>query len=271
MPDHVDENLAPQLAPLHGAVLSMGLKRLEAHDWLRREGINLAAYQANKKRCTTELGERALAVEPRSERAVAELVELIAHTIGTPIERPSSVQNQLFQASLAVAEDLCLLIPDDCGDYVLAAAHLCAPSHWKLEDKIGKAMDPVHVPVPGYDKKLARSVNLFMQNLSTERLVERYNWSLDEQPLLCQRPGAGTPGHQRVLGWYRTERQVLRRLPESGAIVFSILVQHWPLSALGRSPEAKATLLAAIEALPPALRAYKNLDHAPVLNWGEAH
>lgn len=268
LPAHIDLSNLPHTAHLKGSVMSMGLKRIDELDWLGSSSVNTAAYAANKINRSRELGSRALAVTPGCAAAVAELSALIEASTAVATEPCDEVCDQLYKASLTVPEDLCLLLPGENG-FVLAGAHLCAPSHWCLEDKIGRSLDPIHAPVPGYEGSLARSVNRFLEKLAPEQFIERYNWSLDVEPELCQRPPREGAARAGALAWYRTERQTLRRLPNSGAIVFGILVQQWPLWHLARRAEDKALLLQAIEQLTPALRDYKNFGGGRRLDWSK--
>lgn len=276
LPAHISLDQPPWQPHLHNAVMAMGLKRIEPSAWLQRTDIALDAYAQNKQQLTASLGDQVLQALPAAGDAVEELAQMIGKQLGlsallasTPAQQPL---DRLYDCSLQVAEDLCLLQRNqsDEGGYTLVAAHLCAPSHWRLEDKIGRAMDPIHAPVPNYQPALARSVNLFLDKLSPARLVERYNWSLDQQPLLCQRPSGTQKPADKRLAWYRVERQTLRRLPESGAIVFTILVRHWPLWFIAQHASGQSELEQAIEDMPAALRAYKNLRKGFELDWSKS-
>ncbi|MFO7552014.1 MAG: DUF3445 domain-containing protein, partial [Haliea sp.] len=83
-----------------------------------------------------------------------------------------------------------------------------------------------------------------------------HNWSVQAGNALCVRPGEGSEGTAAEL-YYRSERQSLRRLPQTGAIVFTIRVYLHPLAALASVPGAIVQLLAAIDACSPALYEYK--------------
>ncbi len=268
LPAHINLGSVPPTAHLKASVLSMGLKRIDEAQWLCREGLNFDAYRANKIDRTGELGSKVLDTSPACAAAVAELRAGVEQATEQRIDALGSVSEQLYALSLCVAEDLCILLPSNAG-YLLAGAHLCAPSHWRLEDKIGKSMDPIHAPVPGYDASLARSVNRFLDKMPEGQFIARFNWSLDAEPTLCQRPAVGAAMQQGALAWYRTERQTLRRLPRSGAIVFAILVQQWPLWHMATRPDDQALLLQAIERLSPTLRAYKNLHDGRTVDWSK--
>jgi hypothetical protein len=59
--------------------------------------------------------------------------------------------------------------------------------------------------------------------------------------------------------WLRVERQTLRRLPESGAIVFTIRTFQQRLADYLARPEARDGFQLAIDQLPPAVAHYKGV------------
>ena len=136
------------------------------------------------------------------------------------------------------------------GRWHLEGAVLCFPSLWVLADKMGKPTSLVHEPVPYYAEELSKRVDTFFDRLSPDKPVWRRNfsvwptlllWAPRLDPSLC-------PSEQFVDGkpvsWLRSERQTLRRLPRTGAILFSIRVQTVPLSALALRPDRARDLAA---------------------------
>ena len=124
-------------------------------------------------------------------------------------------------------------------------------------------MAAVHEHVAYYDEHLSRPVDSFFERLTVDRPVWRLNWNLMDDPTLFQ-PVAGpaasvAPDEVGDRIWLRIERQTLRRLPETGAIVFGIRIHQRPLSALVARPDQLATLRTAIANLPPETFAYKSL------------
>ena len=164
-----------------------------------------------------------------------------------------------------VAEDLCLLQADGEGKYRLHAAALCFPTRWKLADKLGQALMAIHAPVPGYARAVGVATDRVMSALDPARPLWRQNWSLLDSPTLYQPERlelqqALTADDLGRRLWMRCERQTLRRLPQSGAVLFGIRIQQCTLDALCREPGAAARLLSQLETMPSALKAYKGLD-----------
>jgi hypothetical protein len=183
-------------------------------------------------------------------------------------------------AGRLVQDDLCLIQNGSDGP-VFTAAVLCFPSRWRLMDKIGKTLPDVHGPVPLYADRLAAPVDRFMRHLKAGHIASRLNWSLLDDPALFQ-PG----GKWRVEGdagitaenagqrlFLRVERQTLRRLPTTGAVLFGIRVHVYPLSRIVDRPDRAARLAAAVRALPDAVQHYKSLlpFRGALLTWLENH
>jgi hypothetical protein len=145
---------------------------------------------------------------------------------------------------------------------------LCFPVHWRLRDKLGRPLDVIHAPVPGFAERLAGPVERFFAAIQPPRPVWRVNWSLVGTDALYLPPEAG--GRARAVSatlageqlWLRVERQTLRRLPESGAVVFGIRTYVERLSAATATPAVAQALALRIREMPPATAAYKGI--API-------
>ena len=183
----------------------------------------------------------------------------------------------LETAARLVQEDLCVLEASAAG-YRLTGAVLCAPSYWRLADKLGKPLLDVHAPVPGYAAKLAAPVDRVFAALRPDRPVWRVNWSVTNSPRLFQ-PSRDEPDPQasddvtaedageRLI--VRVERQTIRRLPETRAILFTIKVYVDALARVAEQPGMAAALRRAIEALSEAELDYKSMRglRAPLLSY----
>lgn len=169
---------------------------------------------------------------------------------------PTDDPEPLWSASLLVADDLLLMQPST-GGYRLTAASLASPSHWRLQDKLGRPMAEIHDPVPGVHRQLTPRIDRFFSHLTPERPVCRFNWSLQADAALYQPAAKQSAISSNTHLYYRVERQTLRRLPLSGAIVFTIRVFLHPLSTLRAMPGAVDALIAAVDAVPPDLAQYK--------------
>ncbi len=134
----------------------------------------------------------------------------------------------LEAASLLVQEDLSVMTQVG-GDWILSAASLCFPSRWDVRDKIGKNLLGIHGPVPHYEEKIGTATQNIFDKLTTERPIWRVNWTVMDsgelhQPTAVRSPDAIAISKENIEQtlYFRRERQTLRKLPESGDILFTI-------------------------------------------------
>lgn len=204
---------------------------------------------------------------PSAGAAIDEAVRLVAASTGSVLD---ATRPPLEAAALLVQEDLCLLV--DAGDgWRLAAGVVCFPSMWRLPEKLGLHITAVHEPVPAYAEELGARVDRFLDRLRVERPVWRRNWLVhdsDELHVPDPPPAHGAP---RVPGdlWLRSERQTLRRLPSTGAILFTIRTEQAPMGCVALRPDLAAAMAEAVRSWSPALVSYRGADawREPLLAW----
>lgn len=185
-----------------------------------------------------------------ASRATLALVEAVSGK-----RAGDSTRHPLDSAGRLVQEDLCVLTLRD-GDVFLDAASLCFPSLWRLAEKLGKPIDAVHGPVPDYDSELGGKVRGFIERLKPGRPVWRRNWSVHDDPTYFLPESSPHRGDDRDL-YLRSERQTLRRLPDTDAVLFTIRTQQVPLSAVEQRPDLAARMAAVIDAWSPDVVSYK--------------
>jgi dimethylamine monooxygenase subunit A len=263
--------------------LAMGLTPLNEAEWLVPDA-SLPEILAEKRRLLATRSESVLCVLPEASAASVELLQLMAahlprhfpsiYRLGkdrqltnTPshetwdIDRPPL--HPLDIAGRLVAEDLCLMQASDAG-YRLIGATLCFPNRWQLEEKIGQPLDFIHAPVPGFAPALERPVAHFFAALKPDRILARVNWGIADDPTRFQPIGrdadaAITPETAGSALYLRIERQTLRRLPESQAVLFTIRTEIMPLGQVIATPANAVGLAAAIRDMSPAMLRYKHL------------
>lgn len=232
------------LAPFRGGrgALRLGLGALAARDW-RETGGGLAARVAAKRVIFDTCPDSLIAL-PEADAAIAELAALL----GVP-------GGSWRDAALQAFEDLAILLPDGPVHRLVAGA-IAFPTDWDLPAKIGHPLAQIHRPIPTYATKLAASVDHVFANLAADRLLLRCNWNVLETDTLRYLPGNRaldrfdhvTADNAGETLYVRVERQALRRLPASGAAVFTIGVYVEPLAAL--PPALVADLASAVLAVP---------------------
>lgn len=241
----------------------MGTRAMgESGAWLLG-GDDVAGQLAAKQRILADHHDDVVAALLGTEGAAAELLSLLGG-------RPDGVRHPIDTAGRLVAEDLCVLLPDD-GHWVLAAGSVCFPSHWRLPDKVGLPLAAVHDPVPDYAVELADRVDRFLDKLRVGRGVWRRNWTIHTEPDLYapEVPPPPDPSVDPAGFWLRSERQTLTRLPRTGAIAFTIRTQQVPLAATAERPDLRRRLAAAVAAWPPHQVAYRGGEavRRPLLSW----
>jgi len=245
---------------------AMGLHALDPAEWLMITD-DYPAEIAEKKRLFAE-GADIHRLLPEGEDAAAELGAVLAPHLARhhpAVALEPTIESPLLRLGLALQEDLCLMLAGPDG-YRLVGAFVAFPARWTLGEKIGRPIGVIHAPVPGLEASIGRPIGLFFERLLTGHPVWRANWSISDDPALHQ-PSAAfrrtgtlvTPADAGRRSWLRVERQTLTRLPETGAVLFTILTFIAPLAAIAADPGLGPQLAARITELPPPMLAYKNL------------
>jgi len=280
--------------------LRMGLQPLPAEQWIEI-GEDLAAQLAEKRKLLATRHDDVVQTLPQAQPASEEALKLLLDHLrqyhsgrftfdggtlrnvatGEQWDLAQSSLHPLEQATRLVQEDFCILqADDDTGDtYHLTAGAVCFPSNWRLSDKIGRALIDVHGPVPGYAEKLGTPVDRFFKNLSAGTIMVRANWLIHATPELFQSghkldaatAAAITPENAGEKLWLRVERQTLRRLPQSGAVLFTIRTHITRLREAIRDVKSGQDLAAAVRTMPDDVARYRGMRifRAALLEWLE--
>lgn len=186
--------------------------------------------------------------------------------------RPDGARVALGLDTLTLAGRLCqedfLLMAPGEPEFRLVAGVLCFPSRWRLSEKLGRPLSAIHNPVPIYDATMAARVNRVFLALTPERPLLRINWLVapTDRLRLMQREGEKA-AHGALDGgfWLRTERQTLRRLPRTRAVVFTVKTTLTPVAEL--TEPQRTALRTALAAWPDADIAYRGgaAQHAAAL------
>lgn len=205
-----------------GGVLKMGLARLGESEWLQPDpdlaarGEGFAAYP------------EAIQLLPEAAAPGAELAAMLDILGGLP------------EVAWSHHEDMCLLtLPEGEDQYRLVGAAVAWPSDWTPADKLGLPLRALHAPIQGYEEQLASGVDHFMAKLKPGAIYGRCNWFIaptGERRWVAEPPERAfahiTAENAGEALFVRSERQTLRRLPETGAILFTIGIYVSPLGEL---------------------------------------
>lgn len=263
---------------------TIGLTQLDPDRWIEPDEA-LDFYLSEKARLLAADRGSVFAAEAGTENAQRELLDFLTDYL--PHRYPQVYRREngaiiagsrrveldddvpLVTAGSLIQDDLAIMERKD-GEWRLTAAYVAFPSSWSLGEKFGRSLDEIHAPVPGFEagSRNADLIARMFDNLSPARFVERFNWAVNvDGALHLSKPkseGIGAEAVRLTEGstFIRVERQTLRKLPRSGAIVFTIRIYSDPLAALRNRPDAAALARAFIEqlgelTLPQA--AYKGL------------
>ena len=240
----------------------IGLRPIAAADWLEGGEADPAARKDPLFETSRGL---VWAQTPGSEAAQAEALALVEAALG-PAPAPAGLP-PLYAAARRVPDDLCLMEHRD-AQWRLSALSLSAGSFFTAEQAIGKSLRELHTPVTGFAERFLARVERIFEGLREDLVLERRNWTLlksdalhtpDPAPIRARIP-AIDPAEAGIVLRLRVERQTLRRLPRTGAALFTIRVWPTPLEALAADPRRLAAFARAWREAPEAFRAYKRLD-----------
>ena len=218
-----------------------GIRPADPDDWILVDDA-FAKQVAYRSHLIRTKRDAVIRLQPSAAKAAAELLvetlsllrrqtDLGFSVSSDTVTRPDGVSvrvdysDPLGTVGQLVQEDLCILEKVN-DEHVLTAAILCFPASWSLSDKFQRPLTRIHDPVPSYDDQIARRVQRLFDGVQVGRPLWRFNTLWYLRPDLHQprtrtdppreKPGPGTPHH------FRSEKQVIFRLPNSHAVVFSI-------------------------------------------------
>lgn len=263
---------------------TIGLAQLDPDRWIEPDE-RLQHYLDEKRRLLSQARGAVFAAADGTEDAQRELLAVLADHL--PARYPEIYRRDgdtmivgeervalegdapLVVAGSLVQDDLVLMQRTDDG-WRLRAGYVAFPSSWALAEKYGRTMDEIHAPVPGFEHgtRNAELIARMFDNLPPGRFVERFNWAVNVDGALhlpkskSEGVAASAIEMTEERTFIRIERQTLRKLPMTGAIVFTIRIYSDPLAMLRSRPDARALALSFVEqlhALTLPQAAYKGL------------
>ena len=264
--------------------LNMGLRSLEPALWLEG-GEDLEAQIPERLVLKTDAREVVYQELPGYRYVIEDLVALIAENLAmfhadryevsiesvkhlpTGASADLASSDLLLQIASIIGEDLVVLSRED-GEWKIVAGAVLFPSRWKLSEKIGKGMDAVHAPVPGFASALAPFMTATFDKISADRAVWRKNWSLHSTSDLHQ----PTSIHAQVNPedyWWRTERQTLTRSLTGDFLYFTIRNRAEPLSWIKVDQESAVLFAETLASFSSDTIEYKGLqqDHQAIIDY----
>lgn len=255
----------PYLPFLSGPLsLAPGLRPIAPETWLCPD-TEADALEEKRALMRTRRGE-VFGALGGSEAAAEELASAVHSAAGAAGgDWPSALE----AAASVVSDDLCLLMKDAEGLWRLEAGSLCAPTFWRLDEKLGEPLGGLHGPVPGVNPGMVGRIHRMFDALRPGQVLERFNWTVQpgtERFTPSQaafKARAAEMGERGALDglWLRVERQTISKLAVSGAVVFTIRVAIDPLRAALAGPGHHQAFRAAWDGIDPVLAEYKGWPH----------
>lgn len=280
----------------HNYFVTMGIRSMEWDDWLELDNHWDHYHDRKVQRLQQENADELYAIDPVAQDAAEELLECMIDYL--PNRYPSmfektekgiynkhtgedfdTVTRPWTESPIAIAaklvqDDLAIMIEGKDGHYYLKAGAILLAGFWRLKDKIHLPLREIHTngDVPKYREKLQTSMEKFFIKLKPEDPVVRNNYFVQTDDDIAWSHAIG-PETSDKIGWYtanevtnpeqlkfRSERQSLRRLPRTGAIVFTIRTYFLPIKDMVNEPYVPGRLYDGVMAWDEDVGSYKGLE-----------
>lgn len=247
----------PYLPFLEGPpIFEPGLRPIPEDQWLTPDTEE--EVWLRDKCLIMKLSRHEVAAGDLNSAAAEELLPLVMQATGKVPGQ--AMPSALEEAASLVSDDLCILEARRPGDWRLTAGVLCAPTFWTLPERVGLDLGGLHGPVPGGDPELSSRIGRIFTGLRAGIVLERFNWTVQasEKRYTPDRPAAAGKGLKDL--HLRVERQTIRKLPNAGAVVFTIRICVDPLQPLLADPQSREAFEDAWLGAPTHVRQYKRWD-----------
>lgn len=207
-----------------------GTRPVAPGDWLRRDE-RYAEQMALRDRLIAERRGDVIALLPEGEAPARELLAVVRAEVGATEDRylrPDGVtvgideSDPLGSLARLCQEDFAIMVAGE-AEHWFAGGVICFPSRWTLAQKIGRPLTGIHTPVEEYDYGMARRVQRLFDCVRVGQPLVRWNnipYLVGD--LFNPQPEFGPAQPDLPRPFLRRERQVLVRLPDTEAVVFSI-------------------------------------------------
>lgn len=238
------------ISPWADAQLSRlpGVQPLGKGDWLIVDDA-FAGQMGERDRLLDECRDKVLQLSDGAAKAARETLTTVlgileenpAYEVAKDaVRRPDGVSvaldfdDPLATAGRCVQEDICIM-QQQGGEHVLSGAVLCFPASWSLSEKFMRPLAGIHDVVHAYDAELARRVQRLFDAIRVGQPMWRANAHFYDAPVLFSPRRENQPRKpvSHPAPFIRSERQTMLRLPQTGAVLFTIhtyMVRHQDLS-----------------------------------------
>ncbi|KAF1816203.1 hypothetical protein P152DRAFT_504931 [Eremomyces bilateralis CBS 781.70] len=278
----------------HQYFVTMGLRSMQWDEWIELDN-HYMTYHDRKAERMKERGDKCCRTAPEAFDGAVELVEefcdylpqrypnlyrktevgmdnLVTGETFNIVERPLA-EDPMQMAGRMVQDDLAIMMERPDGQYYLVAGAILLAGFWRLEDKFGMPLSEIHTSgeVPQYKEKLEKGMMNFFKRLRPETPMLRNNYfiQVDDDVAFSHTLGsensypfdlswASAPKNRPVDTYhFRSERQSLRRLPRSGAVVFTIRTYFHPITDICKEKYVPGRLASGIRSWAPDVSKYR--------------
>lgn len=283
--DYDDRPWRPFRWPYHQ---TMSIFKLDLNHWLDMDKWYIR-YIEEKRKIFNVYGKEYCDWLPESEEACEELLEVIVdhmltrypslfkkteegiHNLITDkqldLRKPYKMHPLHYIGELAKEDFYVVKKRPDGMHYLVAAAVPFPGGYFTVQDKLGKHLDIIHKDVPYYHEKLKVSMERWMSRMKPADPVERASWyiSWDHELLVSNiytyKDGESMPEEVPFEKFtVRVERQTLRRLPKSQAIIFTNHPVFYTIDEMKDEPMVPSILKKVILEGPDKIVKYKNFS-----------
>lgn len=269
---------------------TMSIFKLDINHWLDMDKYYYD-YIKEKERVIHTYGPDNFDWLPGSEEACRELMDIVKEhmmlrypLLFTTTDNGEHVKNELTNeildfseplkehplvyVSKMAKEDFYVVMKGEDGVHRLVAAAVPFPGgSFGIKYKLGKTLDVIHTEVPYYKEKLKPSMEKWFARMKASDLVERASWYISwDHKLLLNNVYAlkkGDKVESSVLPTefnVRVERQTLRRLPKSQAIIFTNHPVFYQIEEMKDEPLVPSLIRKIIFEAPEGICKYKNFE-----------
>lgn len=266
---------------------TMSIYKLDLNHWLDMDKWYVR-YIEEKAKIMGEHGKSCCDWLPESEDACEELLETIVkhmvarypacfkktgqgiHNLITgeqiDLRKPYKLHPLQYISKLAKEDFYVVKQRPDGRHYLVAGAVPFPGAHFSVQKILGQHIDVIHTDVPYYEEKLKPSMERWFSKLQPCNPVERATWYMTwDHELYCSKiyhvaPGAAMPPVLANKLVVRVERQTLRRLPKSQAIIFTNHPLFYSLDEMQDEPMVPSLLKKIFLEGPDKIIKSKRLD-----------
>ncbi|ODV95553.1 hypothetical protein PACTADRAFT_34118 [Pachysolen tannophilus NRRL Y-2460] len=285
----------PYRAFKHKYFVNMGIRSMDWNEWIELDNEWQKYHDLKLHRIATK-NEQLYGTEPEARPAALELLNEFYQylpnrypklfkqtTIGLDnlvtgesfnfFDHPLQEDPMLMIAKL-IQDDIAVMVEAEDGNYYLKAGAIMLAGFWRLKDKLHLCLSDIHTSgdVPKYSTHLKAGMEKFFQRQTCDKPVVRNNYFIQTDNNLAWSDSIGDESNDSI-GWYtapkvkniencyfRSERQSVRRLPISGAMIFTVRTYFLPVEELCKEPFVPRRLFDGINSWDEDVKEYKGYE-----------